>query len=98
MGQTKTLVAETARMRVYEIREPDGTLACVSEELILTPAEMNEATLRNRAEQALAVNTAYLTIRDPTATRVAEQVAQLTRECSTIIRLLLGLHDTTDGT
>jgi hypothetical protein len=98
MAQTRTLVRETDRVKVYEIREVDGTLVCTSEEPILTVEENNAATLRDRARQALQANAAYLALAAPTNAQVAQQVGRLTRETSAVIRLLLDQHDTTDGT
>lgn len=64
----------------------------------LTAEETNSATLRDRAQQALAANATYLALGNPSNAQVVQQVGRLTRECSAVIRLLLGLLDTTDGT
>lgn len=63
-----------------------------------SPAD-NEFTLRSRAAQALTANDAYVAL--PLAQRQAQADAQLvrvTKECSALIRLLLGQFDTTSGT
>jgi hypothetical protein len=60
------------------------------------PANMQ--ALVDKAGQALAANSAFLAIATPTAAQNATQIQRLTRETTAIIRLLLGLTDTTDGT
>lgn len=99
MAQTRTLIRENARERVYEIRD-DGTgaLVCTSVEPIPTASEQNALTLRDRATQALAANAAFLALGAPTNAQVLTQVQRLTRECSALIRLAVDLLDTTDGT
>jgi len=71
-----------------------------------------EQVLRDRAAAALAANVTdqadnatYLAIASPSAAQVAAQVRALTRQSTTqareltaVIRLLLGLLDSTDGT
>jgi hypothetical protein len=58
----------------------------------------NAGTLGERAQQALAVNAAFLDKASPTNAEVLAQVRVLTRQQSATIRLLLGLLDTTSGT
>ncbi len=51
------------------------------------------ATLRQQATAALDTNAAFLSLPAPTAVQVRDQTVALTRECSALIRLLLGKMD-----
>lgn len=72
----------------------DGQL--VDEYQITVPDEMvNERTLRDQANTALANNAAYLALPSPTQAQAIAQVEALTRQVNKIIRLVLGrLEDT----
>jgi hypothetical protein len=60
-------------------------------------SDVNAGTLRTRALQALAVNSTFLAIGSPSNAQILTQVQRLTRECSGLIRLLLGqLDEVTD--
>jgi hypothetical protein len=95
---TKTLISETDRVRVWEFRNANGDLVSTTVEPIPTAEESNAATLRGLAATALAANATYLAIGSPSAAQVAAQVRLLTRESTALIRLALGLLDSTDGT
>lgn len=58
----------------------------------------NQAALQAKAQAALTVNGNYLAIASPTVAQNTAQTQRLTRECSAVIRLLLGLLDDTAGT
>lgn len=58
----------------------------------------NQATLQQRAQAALNTNATFLALANPSNAQNAAQVQALTKECSTLIRLLLGLLDSTSGT
>lgn len=61
-------------------------------------AATNAGTLQQRAQNALQANANYLAVAAPTNAQVAAQVQLLTKECSALIRLLLGQLDSTAGT
>lgn len=58
----------------------------------------NQSTLQQRAAGALTANTTFLGIASPTNAQVVAQVQALTKECTALIRLMLGQLDTTSGT
>lgn len=60
-------------------------------------AETTAADLRAKATTAIDTNVAYLAIASPSNAQVSAQVKVLTRECTALIRLLLNLTDTEDG-
>lgn len=60
-------------------------------------SETNAADLRDKASSALATNVTFLAIASPSNAQVSTQVKALTRECSALIRLLLGQTDVEDG-
>jgi anti-sigma factor RsiW len=108
---SRTLISDDGRVRRYEVRD-NGIVTGYDDELIPTTEQVNEQTLRDRAQAALAANTTdqadnaiYLAIASPSAAQVTAQVRALTRQSNTqareltaVIRLLLGLLDSTDGT
>lgn len=94
MAETRALARETARLRVYEVRDDaTGKLLRTEEDIVVPPEDTNAAALRDKAQQALAANSAYLGMTTRTQADVAAQVVKLTRECNGIIRLLLGQFD-----
>lgn len=56
-------------------------------------AGANRQALTDRARQALAANATFLALASPTNAQVATQVTRLTRECSALIRLVVGQLD-----
>lgn len=68
----------------------------------ITPARMaelvagvNGETLRSRAQAALTANASYLAIASPTTAQNAAQIKALTQQVNAVIRLALGLLDST---
>lgn len=58
----------------------------------------NATSLRDKAQQALAVNDAFLALASPTNAQVVTHVQRLTRETTALIRLVIGALDSTSGT
>lgn len=76
---------------------PDGQV--VSVQPLTVPDDVaNGADLRTKAAAALDANATYLALSNPTNAQNAAQVQRLTRECSGLIRLLLGRLEDTAGT
>lgn len=90
--------------RSYDIWVPDGQSGRVRQTVVeivddaVLAAEANELALRAQAATALATNVTFLALAAPTNAQTVAQVRALTRECSTLIRLLVRLLDSTDGT
>jgi hypothetical protein len=58
----------------------------------------NYAALYPKGQAAITANLNYLAIPAPTQTQAVAQVAVLTRQVNAVMRILLGLLDSTDGT
>lgn len=94
----RTLISDNGVTRRYRVTDAQGVQIGFDEERILTVTETNEVTIRANAATAIAANATYLAIGSPSAAQVAAQVTRLTRECSGVIRLLLGVFDSTSDT
>ena len=60
--------------------------------------DANRTSLQTKATNAIATNNKFLAITSPTNAQAVAQVQALTRQNTAIIRLLLGLLDSTAGT
>lgn len=94
----RVLVAEDSTTRTWEIRGDDDKVLGTDSEERLAPELVNADTLRVRSRLALNANATFLAIATPTNAQVTNQVTALTKECSALIRLLLGALDSTAGT
>lgn len=83
--------------RTIETYGPQGNLLETRAIEISIQADNREA-VEAKAVQGLALNATFLAIAAPTNAQVLAQTQRLTRECSALIRLLLGLLDDTAGT
>ena len=93
----RQLISESDGARTYRVTDATGIPTGWDVEPIPTTGDVNTATLRTRAQQALATNSSYLQLGTPTAAQVALQVQRLTRQQNAVIRLLLGLVDTIES-
>lgn len=82
------------RQAMLEVTALSGSYAYPAQPI----ADQNAATLRTRANNALAANATYQAISAPTNPQVVAQVLLLTKECNGIIRLLLSQLDDITGT
>jgi hypothetical protein len=85
-------VTRTDRNQVFR----DGQL--VSEQVVQVDVtvEVNDQTLRDRAQTALANNQAFLALATPTTAQAITQVKALTRQTNALIRLMLRALDNID--
>lgn len=95
---TRQLIVDNGVTRLYRVLDGAGQPVGFDEEPVAGTPVANASALSDRAAQALAANATYLAIATPTNAQVAAQVQRLTKECSALIRLLLGLLDDTTGT
>jgi hypothetical protein len=95
---TRELVSETATHRRYRVTNDAGQHIGYDDESVPTAQQVNADALRDKAKQSLATNNAYLKLATPTAAETATQIKRLTRQSSTLIRMLLDGLDDTDGT
>lgn len=94
---TRVLISDDGVVQVWRINNDQGQQVGTDLVEIPTTQGINLAALQNRAQAALATNTAFLAVASPTNAQTLAQVKALTKECSALIRLMLGLLDSTDG-
>ena len=85
-------------VRRFRVFNDAGERIGTDEEIISTPEQVNAATMRGRLLQALAANVAYTALTAPTATQTTAQTRRNAQQNIALIRLMLELLDTTDGT
>jgi len=95
---TRELISNDGRVRRFRVFNDAGQQIGTDDELIPTPEEVNAVTLRSRLLQQLAANAAYLGLPTPTNAQNTVHLRRVTQQNSALIRLMLELLDTTDGT
>jgi len=95
---TREPISNDGRVRRFRVYNDAGEWVGTDEEIISTPEQVNAATMRGRLLQALAANVAYTALTAPTATQTTAQTRRNAQQNIALIRLMLELLDTTDGT
>jgi len=98
---TRQLISNDGVVRRYRVLNDAGDPIGTDEEIIPTPEQLNEATIRSRMALLLAASVAYLAIPNPpgpTAAQTTAQVQRNTRLTIALARFALGQLDTTEGT
>ena len=98
MTTREPLTSKDPRIRRWRVLNDQGEEIGIDEELIPTPEMVNAATLRGRLLQALAANAAHLAKATTTTAENTAHLRRVTQQNSALIRLMLELLDTTDGT
>jgi hypothetical protein len=94
-GQPRTVVLTAAEQSDFDGRVVGGTAA----EATRIASAANADMLRQRAQAAITQNAAFLALTvAQQATQGPAQLILLTKECTTLIRLLLSQLDSTAGT
>jgi len=97
---TRQLISDDGIVRRYRVFDGAKEIG-IDEEIISTPEQINEVTIRSRIAALLAVSIAYLAIPSPpgpTAAQTTAQVQRNTRLTIALAKLALGQLDTTEGT
>ena len=91
MATTRVVVSTAGGFESVEYRTVGtGVVTSRGLEPVAGSAPANASTLLARAQLALTQNATYLALPTPTAAQQTAQINRLTRECSALIRLLLG--------
>jgi hypothetical protein len=98
MAIVRTILFEDAERIEFEERDPSIGYVGRGTEWKAGSRPANEEDLRSRAASALAANATFLALASPTNAQTVAQVQRLTRECSALIRLVLGRFEDTAGT
>jgi len=76
----------------------NGVLQTEAVVILDVTAEAVTADINTKARQALTANATFLAVAAPTNAQTLAQVQRLTRECSALIRLLIGNDLLTENT
>jgi len=94
----RELISTGGGVRLFRVFDDTGKLIGTDQEPIPTLEESNAATLRGRLLQAIAANVTYAALTAPTAAQTTAQTRRNTQQNTALIRLMLDLLDTADGT
>ena len=95
---TREPISDDGRVRRFRVYNDAGQQIGTDEEIVPTPEQANAVTLRSRLLQALAVNAAHLAKATTTTAENTAHLRRVTQQNSALIRLMLELLDTTEGT
>jgi hypothetical protein len=71
-------------------RRVDGTVLVDEEVIVDVTEQVVQLDLHSKARAALQANRDYLALASPTNAQNLAQIRRITRECSALIRLLIG--------
>jgi hypothetical protein len=98
IGVTEAYAAGQGWMSLapYDV-QPDVGWKLVNGAFVPPASVVNAAALRAKAVAALGANANFLALSPPTTAQSVSQVRALTLQIDAVIRVVLGLVDTTDG-
>ena len=98
MTRRERILDGDSLVRRFWVFNDSGERIGTDEEIIPTQEQVNAAALRSRLLQSLAANVTYAALTAPTATQTTAQTRRNAQQNIALIRLMLDLLDTTDGT
>lgn len=98
MALVRTILSDTAECTLWRDEDPAVGYVGYGRDWKPGSTGYNNADLRSKTAAALQINATYLALATPTTAQNTAQVQRLTRECSALIRLLLGRLEDVSGT
>lgn len=78
----------------YDVINPDGSRRTVTE--TVPPETVNQQTLQQQAQAALANNRTYIALSAPSTAQNTAQIKALSQQMQALIRMALGQFDATN--